>query len=92
MRWLSIAGIGVTIASIVFVMFVGLTASLPLLRARTITFNVFIGCHLLFAFLVRGKYALTQNKWLWLTIVVTIIAQFAISSIPFFEKIFVLGW
>ncbi len=91
-RWLAIASIGVTIASIVFMMFVGLTASLPLLRARTITFNMFIACHLLFAFLVRGKYALTQNKWLWLTIVITLIAQVAISTIPFFQNIFQLGW
>lgn len=91
-RWIVIAVIGVTIAASVFAMFVALTASMPLVRARTITFNIFIACHLLFSFLIRGKHALTQNKLLWLTILVTVIAQAAITCIPFFQNIFALGW
>lgn len=91
-RWLIIGAVGITLSVGVFFLYVMLLGILPLKEARTITFASFICSHMLLAFFVRGKQFFYPNRLLIGTVILTILAQIAISTIPFFQTIFQLGW
>ncbi|HEX7041652.1 MAG TPA: cation-transporting P-type ATPase [Patescibacteria group bacterium] len=91
-RWFLIGLIGVGLATGAFILYAFLLGVMPLRRARTITFGLFIFSHMMLSFFVRGKQALTPNKFLFLSVALTLLAQIAISTIPFFQNIFQLGW
>lgn len=89
----------------VFILLVGLTMGGSLLLtfslllktssetfARTFIFNALISLHLLMAFAIRGKSIFRLNKFLLLSLVITFILQFIITTTPFFQKIFHLGF
>lgn len=57
--------------------------------ARTITFNVLVIFQLLMAFVINRSI---KDKMLLLSVLLTIAAQIIISTVPFFQQIFHLGW
>ncbi|MCL5438833.1 MAG: cation-translocating P-type ATPase [Patescibacteria group bacterium] len=59
--------------------------------SRTVIFNLLIFLHLLITFIVRGKNALSINKFLFFSILATVVLQVIITLTPFFQKVFVLG-
>ncbi|MFH1832818.1 MAG: cation-translocating P-type ATPase [Candidatus Levyibacteriota bacterium] len=62
------------------------------LFSRTIIFNLLIFIHLGMAFLVRGKMIFKMNRLLVLGVLGTITLQIIITTIPFFQQIFHLGF
>ncbi|OGH52609.1 MAG: hypothetical protein A3G13_00165 [Candidatus Levybacteria bacterium RIFCSPLOWO2_12_FULL_37_7] len=94
-----------TSARILFVVLVGFGLSLSLLYlfhfllgkgnetlARTITFNLLIIFHLLLAFIVRGSSPFKAGRFLFATVFITILAQTLITTVPFLQTIFHLGF
>lgn len=61
------------------------------LLGRTLVFNLLIFAHLIIAFIVRGKIP-TPNRNLFIVAIGTICIQIAISTTPFFQQIFHLGF
>lgn len=60
--------------------------------SRTITFNLLVFSHLAVAFLIRGRNMFRLNRFLVVSIFLTIILQIAISIVPSLQKIFHLGF
>lgn len=94
-----------TLSRIVFILSVGFGLSVSLLLlfytllgmgnetlARTITFNALAICHVLIAFLVRGVSLFKAGRFLWITVFITILVQIIVSTTPFFQTIFHLGF
>lgn len=91
--------------TLLFISFIALLVSLILLLvfkfllenknevfARTFTFNLLIFLHMGIAFLVRGKQIFQRNRFLILGVLGIFIVQVFITIIPFFQKIFHLGF
>ena len=91
-RWLVISLIGISLSVAAFALYGFLLGIVPLKAARTITFGIFITSHMLLAFLVRGRHAFSPNKFLVISVILTLFAQLTISTVPFFQDIFQLGW
>lgn len=91
-RGLLITLIGVSLAVVLFTIFTLLLPNTGYRLASTIIFNVIILTHVALAFILRGKAVFHPNKLLVVGTILTIIAQFSISTIPFFQNIFHLGW
>ncbi|MCL5432517.1 MAG: calcium-translocating P-type ATPase, PMCA-type [Patescibacteria group bacterium] len=84
--------VGFSISFILFLVFKQLLASnYSETLSRTIIFNLLIFTHLFLTFVVRGKNALSVNKFLFFSIVATVILQVVITFTPFFQEIFDLG-
>lgn len=60
--------------------------------SRTILFNLLVFLQLSFAFIIRGKQAFKPNRFLFVTVFVTILLQILITFTPFFQNIFRLGF
>ncbi len=60
--------------------------------ARTIVFNALIFSHMLIAFIVRGGSVFKMNKFLVIGVLVTLLLQTIITTTPFFQNIFHLGF
>lgn len=91
-RSLFILIVGFSLAAFLLVLFSFFLKTSNLTLARKITFNVLIFSHLFIANIVRGKNIFTFNKFLAFSIGFTIFAQIIISTTPFFQKIFHLGF
>lgn len=86
-----ILAIGLTLAAILILIFNSLLQTHSQVYSKTIIFNVLIFSHLALAFLVRGKAMFKFNKILVLAVILTIILQLIITTVPFFQDIFKLG-
>ncbi len=60
-------------------------------KARTVIFNLMIFLQLILVFVVRGKQSLFSNKYLIITIVLTIIFQIFLTFNPVLQEIFHLS-
>lgn len=60
--------------------------------ARTVIFAFVIFSHLILAFIIRGKSHLKINKLLLLTVAITVILQTIITTTPFFQELFEIGF
>lgn len=60
--------------------------------ARTIVFTTLVASHMGLAFLVRGRTFFRPNKFLILTVLITIALQAMIIFTPFFHPIFEIGF
>ncbi|QQG40708.1 MAG: cation-translocating P-type ATPase [Candidatus Levyibacteriota bacterium] len=60
--------------------------------ARTITFNALIIFHLFIALVVRKGSFFRPNRLLVITFILTLLLQLIITTIPFFQNIFHLGF
>ncbi|MBI2034813.1 MAG: cation-translocating P-type ATPase [Candidatus Levybacteria bacterium] len=59
--------------------------------SKTIIFNALIFLHLMIVFVVRGQSPLRANKFLYISIILTLLVQALITTTPFFQNIFHLG-
>lgn len=84
--------VGFALAIILIITFNYLLQTRSEIFAKTIIFNLLIFSHLLLAFLVRGGSILKFNKILVLSILLTIILQLTITTVPFFQELFHLGF
>ncbi len=60
--------------------------------ARTIVFTTLVISHMVLAFLVRGRNILRPNKFLVITVLITLLLQGIILFTPFFHPIFEIGF
>ncbi|MEX2012888.1 MAG: cation-translocating P-type ATPase [Candidatus Levyibacteriota bacterium] len=60
--------------------------------SRTIIFNLLIFSHMILAFAVRGRSIFRFNKFLVFAVLSTLILQFIITTTPFFQDIFKIGF
>ncbi len=60
--------------------------------ARTVVFNILVFSHMILAFIVRGRSILKINKFLIISVLITLCMQVVITFNPFFQKIFHLGF
>ncbi|MEK7517942.1 MAG: HAD-IC family P-type ATPase, partial [Patescibacteria group bacterium] len=60
--------------------------------SRTIIFNLLVFSHMALAFLIRGKSMFKINKFLIIGVVITLVLQIIITTTPFFQNIFHLGF
>ncbi|MDP3988338.1 MAG: cation-translocating P-type ATPase [Candidatus Levybacteria bacterium] len=60
--------------------------------SRTVVFNLLVFIHMIIAFVVRGGSILKPNKILIFGVIGTFLLQFIITTNPFFQKIFHLGF
>ncbi|MCL5970922.1 MAG: cation-translocating P-type ATPase [Patescibacteria group bacterium] len=91
-RLVLIFGIGISLSIFLFIVFSFLLRGTTITHARTIVFNLLIFCHLLLSFAVRGKSIFKPNRLLIFTVIATIILQVIITTHPFFQEIFHLGF
>ena len=87
-----ILAVGFTLAAILILIFNSLLEENSQIYSKTIIFNVLIFSHLGLAFLVRGRAMFKFNKLLVFSVILTIILQFTITTVPFFQDIFKLGF
>lgn len=87
-RILLIASIGFTMAAINLATFHVLLANgYEEVFARTIVFNLLVAAHVFLVLFIRGSLFLKSNKFLFLSIAITIMAQIIITTVPFFQNI-----
>ncbi len=79
-------------AGLLFLFFFLLSLGKSEVFARTVIFNALIFSHMMLAFLVRGGSIFKFNKVLFATVFITIILQIIITTVPFFQNIFKLGF
>ncbi|RJQ38457.1 cation-translocating P-type ATPase [Candidatus Microgenomates bacterium] len=88
--FITLAGFGIAI--FLLVIFQTLLNSFNLVFARTITFNLLILLHLGIALVIRKKSIFSMNRFMLFAIFGTLIIQTLINILPFFQKIFELGF
>lgn len=91
-RMLFIGIVGFGLAGFLLIIFSLLLRTQTETFSRTITFNLLIFFHLMIAFVVRGQSLFRANKLLILGVLFTLLLQILISTIPFFQTIFHLGF
>lgn len=84
--------LGLNIAAFLTLLYIVLLANFSNAFSRTIIFNALILCHIPLAFVIRGQSIFRINPFLLATVVVTVILQTVITTIPFFQEIFELTW
>lgn len=91
-RVLLIVTVGLGAASILLLIFQQLLHTHSEPHARTIIFNLLVLYHMVFAFFLRGQSIFRINKMLIVTVFVTLLLQIIITTTPFFQQIFHLGY
>lgn len=91
-RLLFIFSVGLSISTLLIFIFSELLQSNSQVFSRTIIFNLLISSHLILAFLIRGKSILRLNKLLVFAVFLTLILQFVITTTPFFQNLFEIGF
>jgi len=90
-RTILIVTFGLLLAITLLVVFKYLLITQSEVFARTIVFNLIVFAHLIMIFLVRRNSIFKMNKFLAFTILLTIIMQVSVITIPFFKEIFHLN-
>lgn len=91
-RLILAGSLGLTASAILISVFYILLRSHSEIFARTIVFNLLVILHFIIVFLVRGKEMFRPNKFLFFSIILTIILQILITFVPALSKIFHLGF
>lgn len=91
-RLIIIGGIGFFLSALLLIVFSYLLQDNSEVFSRMVIFNLLIFSHLTLAFLVRGKSIFKFNKLLFATVGITIILQIIITTTPFFQQIFKIGF
>lgn len=91
-RMLVIITIGFGITMLLLFIYTSLLKSLTEVHARTIIFNLLVLSHMVLAFVIRGQSLFRINKMLVLSVVITLLFQILITTLPFFQEIFDLGY
>lgn len=87
-----ISSVGLTVSISLLVSFVLLQNFLSLTFSRTVVFNLMVVLQMLVVFIIRGRSLKSLNKFFLGSVLITLLAQIAISTIPFFQSIFQLGF
>ena len=87
-----ITTVGFSLSALLLIIFSFLLQNESETFSRTIIFNLLIFSHMTLAFLVRGGSIFKFNKTLFATVFITIILQIIITTVPFFQNIFKLGF
>jgi Ca2+-transporting ATPase len=61
---------------------------ISLAKARTILLASVIFSHMILSFIVRGKAKISSNKFLLIGVIITLLLQILISTVPFFQEVF----
>ncbi|MBI3070156.1 MAG: cation-translocating P-type ATPase [Candidatus Levybacteria bacterium] len=91
-RVIFIGIVGFGLAGFLLVIFSLLLKTQTEIFSRTITFNLLIFFHLMIAFVVRGQSLFRANRFLLLGVLATLVLQVLITTLPFFQTIFHLGF
>ncbi len=85
-----ICGTGFLLAFIFLLLFTFLFTAhgISITKARTIILAAIILSHMMLSFVVRGKTKLSSNKFLIISVIITLILQFLISTLPTLQNIF----
>lgn len=83
--------VGFSLSFFLLIVFSYLLRSNSEVFSRTIVFNLLIFSHMTLAFLVRGGSIFKFNKFLFITVLITVVLQLIITTVPFFQGIFHLG-
>ncbi|MDE2025557.1 MAG: cation-translocating P-type ATPase [Patescibacteria group bacterium] len=85
-----IVGSGILLAFLQLLLFFFLfnAQGISIIKARTITFAAIILSHMILSFIVRGKTKLSSNRFLIIGVIITLLLQFLISTVPFLQNIF----
>lgn len=83
---------GFTLAVILLSVFAFLLSRESETLARTAVFNLLIFSHMALAFIVRGKLLFRGNNFLLISVLFTILLQIIITTTPFFQDIFKIGF
>lgn len=87
-RLVFILTVGLGLASFLFLTYIFLLNTVTEIQARTIVFNLLVFMHMGIAFIVRGKSMFKMNRFLVLGVILTILLQILITTLPFFQSIF----
>lgn len=90
-RSLTIGGIGIVLTILLLSLYIFSLHVFSEIVARTIVFNALILSHLCIAFILRGQSLFRINKFLLLTVVLTIFLQIIITTTPLFQELFDIG-
>jgi len=90
-RLFFIAVVGLSLSFVLLFIFRSFLLSHGEIFARTVIFNLIVFFHLIIIFIVRGGSFFRMNRFLALTILITVIMQICITTIPFFRDIFHLS-
>lgn len=91
-RLLFIFSVGLSISTLLIFIFSELLQSNSQVFSRTIIFNLLITSHMILAFLIRGKSIFKFNKLLVFAVFLTLILQAIITTTPFFQNLFEIGF
>jgi Ca2+-transporting ATPase len=91
-RILLTGGLGLGLSFFLIILFAFLYQFTNETTARTIVFTTLVVSHMGLAFLVRGRTLFKPNKFLLLTVLITILLQAMIIFVPFFHPIFEIGF
>lgn len=91
-RMFFIAAVGFGLSFALLILYKILLGSYSEMFARTVTFNALIVFHLFIALAVRKGSFFRPNRLLVLTFIGTFILQIIITTVPFFQNIFHLGF
>lgn len=91
-RLLLTGSIGLTLSFFLIVLFAILYQFTSETTARTIVFTTLVVSHMGLAFLVRGRNIFRPNKFLIITVIITLLLQSMIIFTPFFYPIFEIGF
>lgn len=83
---------GLSIAILLLIIFKFLFVFHNEIYARTVIFNLLVIAHLVIIFLVRENSIFKMNKFLAITIIITLAMQLGIITIPFLRGIFQLNY
>lgn len=87
-----ISTVGIAIAVSLLASFLLLSEIVSLRLSRTIVFNLMVVLQIIIVLAVRGRSIKTLSPFFLTTIGVTILMQVLISTLPFFQTIFQLGF
>lgn len=91
-RVIFIVSFGLLLAISLLIIFKLLLTTHNEVYARTVVFNLLVFAHLVMIFLIRGNSVFKMNKFLALTVLLTIVMQIVVITLPFFRNIFQLGY
>jgi len=88
--WVIVAG-GIGLALLLSLIYMILLDFVSLTLARTVIFDGLIVSHLVLALIIRGKSLRTISPFFLITILLTLLAQGAVTFLPFSQKLFHIG-
>ncbi len=91
-RIMFIGAVGFAVSGLLIFIFSMLLKSNSEVFSRTVIFNLLVLFHFGIVLLVRGREMLSPNKFLFISLAIIFTLQIAITFVPFFQRIFHLGF